>query len=139
MIALAVLGLWLRRRHAMYSTRWFLRLATWMGPAGLVAILAGWYTTEIGRQPWIVYGLLRTRDAVTPHAVGTVALSLGLFIVVYAFVFGVAVTYILRLIRGGPTRFAAHDATEGGPGQDHTPSRPLSAAPDQLNPHGSTL
>ena len=112
MIALAVLGLWLRHRQALYGARWFLRLTTVMGPAGLIAILAGWYTTEIGRQPWIVYGLLRTKDAVTPHAAGTVALSLGLFILVYAFVFGVAITYIFRL---------------------------LSAAPDQLNPHGSTL
>jgi len=112
MIALAVLGLWLRHRQALYGAQWFLRLTTVMGPAGLIAILAGWYTTEIGRQPWIVYGLLRTRDAVTPHAAGTVALSLGLFILVYAFVFGVAITYIFRL---------------------------LSAAPDQLNPHGSTL
>ena len=112
MIALAVLGLWLRHRQALYGARWFLRLTTVMGPAGLIAILAGWYTTEIGRQPWIVYGLLRTKNAVTPHAAGTVALSLGLFILVYAFVFGVAITYIFRL---------------------------LSAAPDQLNPHGSTL
>ena len=112
MIALAVLGLWLRHRQALYGAQWFLRLTTVMGPAGLIAILAGWYTTEIGRQPWIVYGLLRTRDAVTPHAAATVALSLGLFILVYAFVFGVAITYIFRL---------------------------LSAAPDQLNPHGSTL
>ena len=112
MIALAVLGLWLRHRRALYGAQWFLRLTTVMGPAGLIAILAGWYTTEIGRQPWIVYGLLRTQDAVTPHAAGTVALSLGLFILVYAFVFGVAITYIFRL---------------------------LSAAPDQLNPHGSTL
>ena len=112
MIALAVLGLWLRHRRALYGARWFLRLTTVMGPAGLIAILAGWYTTEIGRQPWIVYGLLRTKNAVTPHAAGTVALSLGLFILVYAFVFGVAITYIFRL---------------------------LSAAPDQLTPHGSTL
>ena len=112
MIALAVLGLWLRHRRALYGAQWFLRLTTVMGPAGLIAILAGWYTTEIGRQPWIVYGLLRTRDAVTPHAAATVALSLGLFILVYVFVFGVAITYIFRL---------------------------LSAAPDQLNPHGSTL
>ncbi|OFA09271.1 cytochrome ubiquinol oxidase subunit I [Duganella phyllosphaerae] len=139
MIGVALLGLWLRRRHAMYSTRWFLRLTTSMGPAGLVAILAGWYTTEIGRQPWIVYGLLRTKDAVTPHAVGTVALSLGLFIVVYAFVFGVAITYIFRLMRNGPARFLPDAATEGGPGQANTPSRPLSAAPDHINPHGSTL
>jgi len=112
MIALAVLGLWLRHRQALYGAQWFLRLTTVMGPAGLIAILAGWYTTEIGRQPWIVYGLLRTQDAVTPHAAATVALSLGLFILVYAFVFGVAITYIFRL---------------------------LSAAPDQLNPLGSTL
>ncbi|MRW82680.1 cytochrome ubiquinol oxidase subunit I [Pseudoduganella sp. FT26W] len=109
MIALGLCGLWLRKRHAMYSSRWFLRLTTLLGPAGLVAILAGWYTTEIGRQPWVVYGLLRTRDAVSTHAAGTLALSLVLFVAVYAFVFGVAITYIFRLMRGGPARFV----TEG--------------------------
>jgi cytochrome d ubiquinol oxidase subunit I len=139
MIALALWGLWQRHRHAMYSSRWFLRITTIMGPAGLVAILAGWYTTEIGRQPWVVYGLLRTRDAVSAHAVGTVALSLALFIVVYAVVFGVAIGYIFRLMRSGPVRVPELEPSDGGPGQVRTPSRPLSAAPDHIPTNGSTL
>ena len=133
MIGLALWGLWNRRRHALYSSQWFLRVTTAMGPAGLVAILAGWYTTEIGRQPWVVYGLLRTKDAVSVHAAGAVALSLGLFILVYALVFGVAVVYLFRLMRSGPTRFGPRDVIEGGPGEPHTPSRPLSAIPDHVN------
>ncbi|MYN25345.1 cytochrome ubiquinol oxidase subunit I [Duganella levis] len=137
MIALALWAAWQRRRHAMYSSPWLLRVTTVMGPAGLIAILAGWYTTEIGRQPWVVYGLLRTKDAVSAHAVGTLALSLGLFILVYAFVFGVAITYIFRLMRSGPARFDPGHAATGGPGQAHTPSRPLSAAPDQISTNGS--
>jgi cytochrome d ubiquinol oxidase subunit I len=137
MIGLALWAAWQRHRHAMYSSPWLLRVTTVMGPAGLIAILAGWYTTEIGRQPWVVYGLLRTKDAVSTHAVGTLALSLGLFIVVYAFVFGVAITYIFRLMRSGPARYDAAHAATGGPGQAHTPSRPLSAVPDQISTNGS--
>ncbi|MNU03052.1 Cytochrome bd-II ubiquinol oxidase subunit 1 [compost metagenome] len=65
----------------MYRSRGFLHMALWMGPAGVVAILAGWYTTEIGRQPWVVYGLQRTADAVSPHGVPELALTLAIFVV----------------------------------------------------------
>ncbi|WP_217619219.1 cytochrome ubiquinol oxidase subunit I, partial [Achromobacter sp. GbtcB20] len=67
MIALGVWSLLLRRGGQLFTKRLFLRAALWMGPAGLVAILAGWVTTEVGRQPWVVYGVLRTADAVSPH------------------------------------------------------------------------
>jgi cytochrome d ubiquinol oxidase subunit I len=73
-----------------------------MGPAGVVAILAGWYTTEIGRQPWVVYGVLRTADAVTPHTTSEVALTLGLFVVIYLALFGMGTLYVLRLVNIGP-------------------------------------
>jgi cytochrome d ubiquinol oxidase subunit I len=130
MIALALWGWWLRRRATLYGARYFLRAVLVMGPSGLIAILAGWYTTEIGRQPWVVYGLLRTSDAVSAHGVAPLALTLGLFIVVYAFVFGVAIAYLFRLMRVGPVQFDDTHAPDGGPGQQHTPSRPLSAVPD---------
>lgn len=126
MITLGVWSLWLRFKHRLYETRAFLRLAMWMGPAGLVAVLAGWITTEVGRQPWVVYGVLRTADAVSKHSAGPVALTLALFLVAYLIVFGVGTAYVLRLVRKGPQHFDDTRAAQGGPGQGKTPARPLS-------------
>ena len=126
MIALAAWGAWLRRKGRLFDTRPFLRLAMWMGPAGLVAVLAGWVTTEVGRQPWVVYGVLRTADASSGHGAGTLSLSLGLFVVAYLFVFGVGIAYVLRLVRKGPQNFENASPPDGGPGQGRTPARPLS-------------
>jgi cytochrome d ubiquinol oxidase subunit I len=131
MIGLGLWSLWLRRGGAIYRTRAFQRVAVLMGPAGLVAILAGWFTTEIGRQPWVVYGLMRTSDAVSPHGAGPLALTLGLFVVAYLFVFGVGAAYVLRLVRKGPQAFDLTTPREGGPGETRTPARPMSAA-DEL-------
>ncbi|MEN3278581.1 MAG: cytochrome bd ubiquinol oxidase subunit [Massilia sp.] len=128
MIALGAWSLLLRRRGRIFTSRPFLRAALWMGPTGLVAILAGWTTTEVGRQPWVVYGVLRTADAVSPHGAGALALTLGLFVITYIFVFGAGTAYVLRLMRKGPQKFELHRATEGGPGEIRTPMRPLSAA-----------
>ncbi|OVZ56923.1 cytochrome ubiquinol oxidase subunit I [Pigmentiphaga sp. NML080357] len=131
MIALAVWGLWLRRSSRLYTSRPFLRFALAMSPAGLVAILAGWYTTEIGRQPWTVYGLLRTADAVTPqHTTGQLAFTLLLFVVVYLAVFGAGTAYGLRLIAKGPAPDEHRQQVAGGPGEQRQPMRPLSAAHD---------
>ena len=102
MIALAVFALFARWRKRLYSSRLVLRFALLMGPAGLVAILAGWLTTEIGRQPWIVYGLMRTADAASPHRTLPVALTLAMFVVVYFTVFGAGTVYALRIIAKGP-------------------------------------
>ena len=68
MIAVGFVGavLWLTGR--LYTTRWFLRALTWVSPLGFIAVLAGWFTAEVGRQPWTVYGVLRTADAVSPVA-----------------------------------------------------------------------
>ncbi len=73
-----------------------------MAPAGWVAILAGWFVTEVGRQPWSIYGVLRTGESVSPVLGEYIALSLLAFIVVYTIVFGAGVYYILKLIRQGP-------------------------------------
>jgi cytochrome d ubiquinol oxidase subunit I len=132
MIGLGVWSLWARRRNALYQSVWFLRVTLAMGPSGLIAILMGWYTTEIGRQPWIVYGLMRTADAVSPHTAGPLALTLGLFIVVYFAVFGVGIAYVLRLIRKGPQANSDHPPPSDVPARSHTPSRPLSAADEEL-------
>jgi cytochrome d ubiquinol oxidase subunit I len=132
MIALGAWSLWLRRGGALYRSRSFQRAAVLMGPAGLVAILAGWFTTEVGRQPWVVYGLMRTADAVSPHGAGTLTLTLVLFVVAYLFVFGVGAAYVLRLVRKGPQTFDTTHPVAGGPGHERTPARPMSAADDRL-------
>ncbi len=129
MIGLGLWSLWNRRGGKLFTSRPFLRAALLMGPSGLVALLAGWITTEVGRQPWVVYGLMRTSDGVSAHTAGPLALTLGLFVVVYLFVFGVGIAYVMRLVRSGPKHFDATHPPEGGPGHDRTPSRPMSAAP----------
>jgi cytochrome bd ubiquinol oxidase subunit I len=128
MIGLGIWSLWLRLKQRLFAARGFLRFAVAMGPAGLLAVLAGWITTEVGRQPWIVYGVLRTADGSSAHSFGPVALTLALFVIAYFFVFGVGIAYVLRLVRKGPQNFDTTRPSEGGPGQGRTPMRPLSAA-----------
>ncbi|WP_144634973.1 cytochrome ubiquinol oxidase subunit I [Bordetella genomosp. 13] len=128
MIGLGLWAAWARWRGTLYQSRALQRFAVLMGPAGVVAILAGWYTTEIGRQPWIVYGVMRTADAATPHATGDLALTLAVFVASYLLVFGAGVSYVLRLIRMGPTPAPGHAPLSGGPGEPRQPMRPLSAA-----------
>lgn len=130
MLLLGAWGLWLRWRKQLYEKKLFLRFATWMGPAGLIAILAGWYTTEIGRQPWIVYGVMRTKDAVSNHSVLAMSTTLIVFIVVYFIVFGIGTSYMLKLVGRGP------EVDEHDPGEDDMsgrPARPLSAAHEQID------
>ncbi len=133
MILLGVVSLWLRFRGRLYTSRPFLWFALLMGPSGLIALLAGWFTTEIGRQPWVVYGLLRTRDAVSAHGDLHMSISLLAFIVVYSSVFGVGYIYLFNLIKKGPQQGEGHEEDEGGPGTQHTQSRPLSAVKEKLN------
>ncbi len=102
MILLAVTGAWLYRRGRLYESRPYLRFVVAMGPAGFIALLAGWVTTEVGRQPWVVYGLLRTADAASPITHQQVSISLFIFVVVYCLVFGTGIYYLLKLLRHGP-------------------------------------
>ncbi|ETS31009.1 cytochrome bd-I ubiquinol oxidase subunit 1 apoprotein [Photorhabdus khanii NC19] len=104
MIIAGCWGLWLRYKQRLYQSKPFLRFIFLMAPSGLIAILAGWFTTEIGRQPWVVYGLLRTKDAVSAHGEIHMSISLLLFIVVYSSVFGVGYAYMMKLIRKGPKK-----------------------------------
>jgi cytochrome bd quinol oxidase subunit 1 apoprotein (EC 1.10.3.-) len=94
--------LWLRKRGTLYTSRPFLHLALWMGPSGLIALLAGWFTTEIGRQPWVVYGLMRTADGVSNHSYAQLGFTLVAFVVVYFALFGAGLGYMMRLVRKGP-------------------------------------
>jgi cytochrome d ubiquinol oxidase subunit I len=104
-LAMLGLGIWsltARWRGRLYEWRWLHRAALVMGPSGFVAVIAGWVTTEVGRQPWVVYGLLRTADARSPIAAPAVATSLLTFVIVYFAVFGVGTWYILRLMARPP-------------------------------------
>ncbi|WP_324731860.1 cytochrome ubiquinol oxidase subunit I [Pseudomonas paeninsulae] len=133
MILTGLWSLWLRARSRLFQSRAFLHLVVWMGPSGLIALLAGWYTTEIGRQPWIIQGLMRTADASSGHSFAQMSLTLALFVVVYFALFGAGLGYMMRLVRKGPVTGEGQQAIEGGPGQPRTPSRPLSAADEGLD------
>jgi cytochrome d ubiquinol oxidase subunit I len=136
MIVLGLWSLYLRWRGNLYENKAFLRFALWMGPSGLIALLAGWFTTEIGRQPWVVYGLLRTKDAVSNHGAMQMSISLLLFVVIYSSVFGVGYVYMMKLIRKGPQAHEGQSSEHGGPGQHRTPARPLSAIKESLDDEG---
>lgn len=138
MIGLAVWAAWARWRGRLYDSRPLLRMTLYMGTTGLVAMLAGWFTTEIGRQPWIVYGVMRTADGVSRHGALEVGITLALFVVVYFVLFGAGTVYILRLIRKGPAISGAEAEPQGGPGEQHTPARPISAAPDRVSADAPT-
>lgn len=139
MIAAGVWSLLLRRNNAIYRSRPFLYFVLWMGPSGLIAILAGWFTTEIGRQPWVVYGLMRTADGVSSHSYAQLGITLVMFVVVYFALFGTGLGYMMRLVRKGPHTGEGNEQRPGGPGQKRTPARPLSAADDGQEPDSVSL
>jgi len=112
MVALGVLALLARVRRRLYEWRNLHRFAVAMGPAGFVAVLAGWVTTEVGRQPYTVYGLLRTAESVSPLDAPAVASSLIAFVIVYFAVFSVGTWYILHLMYHPPA--PAEPGLEGG-------------------------
>lgn len=134
MLLLGAWSLFLRWRGTLFDNKAFLRFAVWMGPSGLIAVLAGWYTTEIGRQPWIVYNVMRTADAVSDHSVLAMSTTLVIFILVYAAVFGTGIRYMLKLVAKGPEVGETQDEREDEEGQARRPKRPLSAAPDDIDP-----
>jgi cytochrome d ubiquinol oxidase subunit I len=133
MLLLGLTGLWLRWRGSLYRSQAFLRFAMMMGPSGLIALLAGWYTTEIGRQPWVVYGVMRTANAVSNHSALALSTTLVIFIVVYCAVFGTGISYMLKLVAKGPTE-SKEAERQRDTGQSLRPARPLSAAPDYIDP-----
>jgi cytochrome d ubiquinol oxidase subunit I len=125
MLALTIWSWWLIWRRRLFSAPLFLRACTWAIPAGYVAVTAGWVTTEVGRQPWVVYNHLRTADAVTPHlSGGDVLVSLALYALVYAAVFGAGAYFLVKLVRAGPA--AQPEPAEAA--AVRRPARPLSGA-----------
>jgi cytochrome bd ubiquinol oxidase subunit I len=131
MVLLGFWSLWVRWHKVLFESRNFLRFALIMGPAGLIAILAGWMTTEIGRQPWVVYGVMRTSDAVSNHSALELSVTLIQFIVLYTAVFGTGIRYLLKLVAKGPGPLDGH-FPEPSP-ETGRPARPLSAVPDRLD------
>jgi len=128
MLALVAVSALQWRRGRLFASQWLLRAWMVMTPAGFVAVLAGWYTTEIGRQPYVVYGLLRTADAATPIDAGSVLTSLIVFATVYLFVFIAGTYYLLKLLRRGP-RPVEQDLLHP---EDKTAQRPLSVPEDPI-------
>jgi cytochrome d ubiquinol oxidase subunit I len=121
MFALGLFSLVARVRGKLHDWKWLHRFALVMGPSGFVAVIAGWITTEVGRQPWVIYGQMLTRDAVSPLAAPAVAGSLIAFVIVYFVVFGIGTWYLLRLMRHTP-----HEP-ESGPA--HAPIRTAGITP----------
>jgi cytochrome d ubiquinol oxidase subunit I len=102
MIAMGLWSLVQRGRRRLYDARWLMRMMVAMGPMGFVALVAGWFTTEVGRQPFAIYGLLRTADSVSPIASPAVGASLLAFVAIYLTVFGAGIFYIFRLMSRWP-------------------------------------
>ena len=131
MLGLAWFGCWLIIRRRLESSRWVLRFIFLSFPLPFIATLAGWYTAEVGRQPWVVYGVLRTENAMTPFLTAhAAAASLILFAVVYTFIFSFGIYYIYRLLRAGP------GASPAAASSGAMPNRPMSFAdPQPLSDH----
>jgi len=133
MLLLTFASLWAWWRGWLFksdggASRWLLQGWRLLSPAGFVALLSGWYVVEIGRQPYVVYGLLRTSDAVSPNIQAAAVLaSLITYATAYAVIFGAGIWYILKMIRRGPL---PHETPPEPGGGDKTPARPLSAGDD---------
>jgi cytochrome bd ubiquinol oxidase subunit I len=121
MIAASLFGAYLWWRGTLFETRWFLKILSMSWWTGFVAVIAGWVVTESGRQPWLVYGIQRTADAISPVPAASILGTLALFVFAYGIVFWMGIYYINRLIAKGPEDRAV-EVSEG------LPSRPLTAA-----------
>lgn len=117
MLLVGVLGAFLHFKGRLFTSRWFHYLCVTLSPIGFIAILAGWFVAEVGRQPYVVYGLMRTASAVSPVLPGNILFSLITLMIIYAVVFGFGLYYILRLMKRGPivkeeTPFGSHGIKE---------------------------
>jgi cytochrome bd ubiquinol oxidase subunit I len=106
MLLTAIVGIVLYFKATLFQNRWFHRWCLLMVPSGFVASIAGWLTAELGRQPWVVYNLLKTKDAVSSIGYEEVLISFTLLILAYGVVFGFYLYYLLKLIANGPERLA---------------------------------
>ncbi|UGB38442.1 cytochrome ubiquinol oxidase subunit I [Frateuria soli] len=134
MLALALVGLWRWKHGTLFSGRGYLKAWVVMIPSGFVALLTGWWVAEVGRQPWVVQGLMRTSEAATELPAGSVLASLVTFVVVYLGIFGAGIWYLLKLFRDGPLPAPqrGQPATPVHGSRARTPARPLSAPDDPM-------
>ena len=130
MLGIGLWSAWARWKNRLHEATWLHRAAVLMAPSGFLAVLCGWITTEVGRQPFTVYGLLRTSDSVAPLQANAVSASLLAFILVYFFVFGSGTFYVMRLMSKrprdrvdideiGPTRAAGITPVAANPSASH--------------------
>jgi cytochrome d ubiquinol oxidase subunit I len=133
MLGLGLLSLWERWRGRLHQSRLLHRFALLMGPAGFVAVIAGWITTETGRQPFTIYGLLRTADSASPLAAPAVGSSLLSFVIVYFIVYAAGILYLLRLMAEPP-----HPGEEGPSGESPTRAAGITPALAVPNEAGAT-
>ena len=133
MLAMVATGLVLLAKRRLDHTGWYLRLCQAAACLGFIAVLAGWTTTEIGRQPWTVYGLLRTADSVSPSLTGAnVTVSLAAYVVVYLVVYPVGLFLMLRMVWAGPAQAAEEAPVEAG--RSKAPIEALPAAATDASP-----
>ena len=125
MLALVVVSWWFRARGRLFTSRFFLGICEWAAPIGFLAVLAGWFTTEVGRQPWTVYGLLRTADSVSPSlTMGNVVLSLCGYVLAYLIMFFFGIRQMYRMALRGP-----EPPTQPHPVEAGLPEHPIRALP----------
>ena len=108
MFCIGIASLWLRLHGRLFSSRLFLRTLVFMTPSGFIAVLGGWYLAETGRQPWVIYGMMRTVDAISPFPAKVFLSSLVAFICVYGVLLAAFLIFALRIIRRGPADAPAH-------------------------------
>jgi cytochrome bd ubiquinol oxidase subunit I len=131
MLLIVITGFVLMARRRLYDAHWYLRICQFAACFGFIAVLAGWTTTEVGRQPWTIYGLFRTADSVSPSLTGPdVLLSLSLYVIVYLLIYPVGLGLMLRLVRRGPA--GEDEPTPVASGRPHEPFDALApAAPER--------
>jgi cytochrome d ubiquinol oxidase subunit I len=131
MLALAVWGNLLRWRGRVYESRSFLTACQFAAPLGFVAVIAGWTTTEVGRQPWTVFGLLRTAQSVSPSLTGAdVAITLAGYAIAYLVMFPAGILVMMRIVRRGPSAQGADSPVHGGLSQSPIEALPAHGAED---------
>jgi cytochrome d ubiquinol oxidase subunit I len=128
MLGVVVLGGWLRWRRRLYDSHFFLRLCELVAPLGFVAVICGWLVTEVGRQPWTVYGLLRTAASVSPSLTSSdVATSMLGYVIVYLLIYPAGLVLMLRIVRKGPAYAEGGFKVEAGRAQESVLTETVSA------------
>jgi cytochrome bd ubiquinol oxidase subunit I len=116
MILTGAIAIVLHFKKRLFDTRWFQYWCMALTPSGFVAVLAGWFVTEVGRQPWIIHNVMRSSESVSPVVSTSIAISLAAFVLTYLFIFGAGTYYIIKLIRKGPQTqeeaYGAHGVTK---------------------------